>query len=548
MLSLLGIKQPILRNPRFPDVRLFRQYLVLLLTNQVALGLCRFIAGLRRNIILLILIALGGFLLSRGIFVNEIDDLLSYSLGVFCFATSINCVNASLTAAENMNKWSICVLPNSTEPLGVLVLKSRAIKQLQHMGMLKQFLKRHGSACYYSSEGQADDIRTDVSSKYVSNRADEHVKKGRRGMVLLFQPLSITFNEITYSVDIPQEMKNQGITEDRLELLKGVSGAFKPGVLTALMGVRGAGKTTLMDVLAGRKTGGTLTEASPFPATLKSKKHLPEVDATTRKMFIEEVMELVELTPLRGALVGLPCVDGLSTEQRKRLTVVVEHVANPSIIFMDEPTPGLDARAAAIVMRQELKELAKLKMAINPASWMLETTTAAQEDILGIGFAEVYKNSNLYRRHKALIQELGTPPPGSKDLHFSTKYSQSFFTQCKACLWKQYWSYWRNPPYNALRFFFTVLIALMFGTIFWYLGSRANSEQDLFNSFDSIYAALIFIRVQNTMFHTPQNEDPCMVDLVLLEFPSFLVPIRIGGVPIRRLGEQSQRQRHGKRL
>lgn len=51
-------------------------------------------------------------------------------------------------------------------------------------------------------------------------------------------------------------MKAQGIIEDKLELLKGVNGAFRPGVLTALMGVSGAGKTTLMDVLAGRKTGG----------------------------------------------------------------------------------------------------------------------------------------------------------------------------------------------------------------------------------------------------------------------------------------------------
>lgn len=51
-------------------------------------------------------------------------------------------------------------------------------------------------------------------------------------------------------------MKNHGVIEDRLVLLKGVSGAFRPGVLTALMGISGAGKTTLMDVLAGRKTGG----------------------------------------------------------------------------------------------------------------------------------------------------------------------------------------------------------------------------------------------------------------------------------------------------
>lgn len=67
--------------------------------------------------------------------------------------------------------------------------------------------------------------------------------------------------------------------------------------------------------------------------------------------FVNEVMELVELSSLSGALVGLPGVDGLSTEQRKRLTIAVELVANPSIIFMDEPTTGLDARSAAIVMR-----------------------------------------------------------------------------------------------------------------------------------------------------------------------------------------------------
>ena len=44
--------------------------------------------------------------------------------------------------------------------------------------------------------------------------------------------------------------------EDRLQLLQDVSGVFRPGVLTALMGVTGAGKTTLLDVLAGRKTAG----------------------------------------------------------------------------------------------------------------------------------------------------------------------------------------------------------------------------------------------------------------------------------------------------
>lgn len=182
---------------------------------------------------------------------------------------------------------------------------------------------------------------------------------------------------------MPQEMKNQGVIEDRLVLLKGASGAFRPGVLTALMGVSGAGKTTLMDVLAGRKTGGytegsitisgypknqetyarisgyceqndihsphvTIYESLLYSACLRLSR---EVNSETRKMFIEEVMELVELNLLREALVGLPGVSGLSTEQHKRLTIAVELMANPSIIFMGEPTSGLDARGAAIVTR-----------------------------------------------------------------------------------------------------------------------------------------------------------------------------------------------------
>jgi len=66
---------------------------------------------------------------------------------------------------------------------------------------------------------------------------------------------------------------------------------------------------------------------------------------------VNEVIHTIELDGVKDSLVGMPNISGLSTEQRKRLTIAIELVANPSIIFMDEPTTGLDARAAAVVMR-----------------------------------------------------------------------------------------------------------------------------------------------------------------------------------------------------
>ncbi|XP_020224224.1 uncharacterized protein LOC109806261 [Cajanus cajan] len=134
-------------------------------------------------------------------------------------------------------------------------------------------------------------------------------------------------------------------------------------------------------------------------------------------------------------------------------------------------------------------------LGVHHFTWMLEVTTTAQELSLGVDFTDLYKKSDLYRRNKQLIQELGQPAPGSKDLQFPTQYSQSFLVQCQACLWKQRWSYWRNPPYTAVRFFFTIIVALLFGTIFWDLGGKHSELQDLLNALGSMYISVLFLGV-----------------------------------------------------
>ncbi|KDP41963.1 hypothetical protein JCGZ_26981 [Jatropha curcas] len=596
--------------------RFFRQYLLLVLVSQMASALFRFIAAAGRSMIvantfgsfaLLTLFALGGFILSR-------DNIKKWWIWGYWISPLMYGQNAIVVNEFFGKSWSK-VLPGSTEPLGIQVLKFRGFFPDAHwywigVGALVGFTLLY-NFCFtlaLTFLGPLQKPQAIVSEDSVSNESEgttgnttaesgrgnssvrtevkfETNHRNKKGMVLPFEPHSITFEDIRYSVDMPQEMKNQGVTEDRLELLRGVSGAFRPGVLTALMGVSGAGKTTLMDVLAGRKTGGyiegnitisgypkkqetfarisgyceqndihsphvTVYESLLYSAWLRLP---PEVNSETRKMFIEEVMKLVELEQLRQALVGLPGVSGLSTEQRKRLTIAVELVANPSIIFMDEPTSGLDARAAAIVMRtvrntvdtgrtvvctihqpsidifeafdelflmkrggqeiyvgplghhssqlikyfEGIEGVPNIKHGYNPATWMLEVSSPAQEMVLGVDFAAVYKNSALYKRNKALIAGLSTPAPDSKNLYFPTQYSQSFFTQCIACLWKQHLSYWRNPSYTAVRFLFTTVIALMFGAMFWKLGSNMTKRQDLFNAMGSMYAAIIFLGVQN---------------------------------------------------
>lgn len=165
--------------------------------------------------------------------------------------------------------------------------------------------------------------------------------------------------------------------------------AFMPcGSLTAIIGGSGSGKTSMLNALA-RKTGGTRMKASgsilyngnPRISSIRSayvmqhdiliptltvKETLlyaaelrlpPPTTSAERLMVVEDIILELGLKECANTRIGNNVHRGCSGGEKRRTSLGVQMLANPSVLFLDEVTTGLDATSAFQLVRT-LKNLA----------------------------------------------------------------------------------------------------------------------------------------------------------------------------------------------
>ncbi|XP_026668854.1 ATP-binding cassette sub-family G member 1 isoform X2 [Ceratina calcarata] len=216
-------------------------------------------------------------------------------------------------------------------------------------------------------------VENEKLNGYLINNGLDRKGSGTRLQIVPAQPKTIThlpkrppvdlaFTDLTYRV-------REGGKNNAKTILKSVSGRLRSGELTAIMGPSGAGKSTLLNILTGYKWLGvegsitmnghernlsafrklscyimqdnqlhsnlTVAEAMKVASNLKLGPHVTKEE---KEEVIQEILETLGLSEHHRTMTS-----NLSGGQKKRLSIALELVNNPPIMFFDEPTSGLDS-------------------------------------------------------------------------------------------------------------------------------------------------------------------------------------------------------------
>lgn len=179
----------------------------------------------------------------------------------------------------------------------------------------------------------------------------------------LQESIGLEWENISYTTSDKDGMKKT--------LIHPMSGCAIPGEMLALMGTSGAGKSTLLDILAGRLvsknlTGKILANKRPvnFNSFRKQSGYVMQSDALFPLLTVKETlyyaahlriqgktyaereaaaattMRLLRLEHVQDTIVGDEQNRGLSGGEKRRVSIAVDIIHEPRVIFLDEPTSG----------------------------------------------------------------------------------------------------------------------------------------------------------------------------------------------------------------
>lgn len=174
---------------------------------------------------------------------------------------------------------------------------------------------------------------------------------------------------MTQVSSIVAELKNVSKHYGSVEALKQVDLKIHAGEVVALLGPNGAGKTTSVNMLLGlakpstgeallfgqnpqstasRTRTGVMLQMSGLPDTLKVKEHIHLYSSYyPNPLSLKEVLELSGLVGLENRWYGK-----LSGGQKQRLHLALAMCGNPDLVFLDEPTTGLDVASRRALWEQ----------------------------------------------------------------------------------------------------------------------------------------------------------------------------------------------------
>ena len=223
------------------------------------------------------------------------------------------------------------------------------------------------------------------------------------------------------------EIKNINKQINKKRILNNISFDIFEGDCVALIGPNGAGKTTLMNCLLGNKfvDSGSIKISNLQPTNNKLKKSvnvLPQENVVPQKLKVKELIDFVK--KLYKDHLSDEEIDNLlrfdnklketfasklSGGQRRLLSFVLSLIGKPSILFLDEPTAGMDT-STRIRFWEIVNTLKNDGLTIIYSSHYIEEVEHTADRILVLNKGELIRDTTPHAMRAEEVEKFFTLP------------------------------------------------------------------------------------------------------------------------------------------